>query len=176
MDEKSVAPGDVKQNPPRTLIYTRWIPYLVAASLMALGIGLGMKVAVLKRELAVSTNDADHLRRSNALLGLHLELLEAKDPTYASSRVMIAWDPNENQGVISVDALPPAPAGRDYQLWVLDPNQLTPVNAGLVAGGRPFHTAAITIDHPGFALSLEPAGGSAVLTGNVLFAIAPGPE
>jgi hypothetical protein len=175
MGEETVSPGRPGEQPARTVIYTRWIPYLVAASLMALGIGLGFQVAILKKELAASTTDADHLRRSNALIGLHLAWLEAKDPTYASSRIMIAWDPNENQGVIAVDALPPAPSGQAYQLWVLDPNALTPVNAGIVTGNRAFHTGVISVDNPGFAISLEPAGGSATPTGNVLFAIAPGP-
>jgi hypothetical protein len=159
----------------RSIIYTRWMPYLVAASLMALGIGLGMQVAVLKRQLAASRADADHLRRSDALLGQHLSFLEAKDPAYSSSKVMIAWDPYEHEGVISIDALPPAPAGHDYQLWVLDPNALTPINAGLITESRPIRTDAITTDNPGFAISLEPAGGSATTTGNILFAIAPGP-
>lgn len=159
----------------RSVIYTRWLPYLIAASLMAVSIGLGVQVGTLKKQLATATNDANHLRRSNALLGLKLAWLDAKDPAYASSRIVVAWDPYEHHGVISVEALPPAPAGHDYQLWVLDPNALAPISAGVITESRPIHIDAITTDNPGFAVSLEPTGGSASLGGSILFAIAPGP-
>jgi anti-sigma-K factor RskA len=68
-----------------------------------------------------------------------------------------------------------APAGHDYQLWVLDPNALGPISAGLITGARSFDAQQITTDNPGFAISLEPAGGSPEPTGPILFAVAPGP-
>ena len=163
------APGNVH--------YLVWVPYALAACLMALAyfqwsqiFGLQAKIhAVQARELA--------LRQRNDLAGLRLATLEPKDPAYSSSHVLVAWDPEREQGLVSTQNLPPAPAGHDYQLWVLDPSALAPVNAGLLtasASPRAFSTAPVRTGQPGFAVSLEPAGGRPSPTGVILFAVAPG--
>jgi hypothetical protein len=160
--------------------FFHWIPYLVAVGLMAVGIAEAVEVAKLRQQkdaLAQQLNaaraDAQRLRESYGLVSLRLTALDAKDPAYAGARVMVAWDAHEHRGSIALEQFPPMPAGRDYQLWVLDPNAPTPLNAGVVSGARPFSVAAVSVAQPGFALSLEPAGGSPTLTGPILFAVAP---
>jgi hypothetical protein len=156
----------------------KWTSYFIAACLMLLGIFQLQQIIALKTELKTSLADAAHLRASNAYVGLCLTMLEpkdaAQDPSYATSKIMVAWDPNEDRGVVSPQGLPTAPSGHDYQLWVLDPNAEAPINAGVFTGPRPFTVKAPSMADPGFAVSLEPGGGSPLPAGPILFAVAPG--
>ncbi len=99
--------------------------------------------------------------------------LDAKDPAYTTARVLVGWDGNQHRGSIALQDFPPTPAGHDYQLWVLDPNAPAPVNAGVLTAARTFADTTCSMPRPGFAISLEPAGGSTSLTGPILFAVAP---
>jgi anti-sigma-K factor RskA len=155
--------------------FHQWVPYAIAACLMALGISQALQIDGLKSELSATQVDAGHLRASNALIGLRLATLEAKDAAYASSRILVAWDPYEHRGVVSMQDLPTPPAGHDYQLWVLDPGAPAPLSAGLISDSRPFTVKPVTTSTPGFAISLEPSGGRPEPTGPILFAVAPGP-
>jgi anti-sigma-K factor RskA len=157
-----------------------WIPYAVAACLLVLCI----LQAVHMRKLQYETTNAERLfleaagrekqlEASNALISLHLVALEAKDPAYANAKVFVAWDANDHRGSIMLQDFPLTPAGHDYQLWVLDPNAPGPVSAGVVTGARTFEVDSCSMPRPGFAISLEPTGGSATLAGPILFAVAP---
>jgi anti-sigma-K factor RskA len=157
------------------LPFSQWMPYAIAACLMALGIMQGQQITGLKSQLVATQSDADKLRASNAYIGMKLTALEAKDASYNTSRILVAWDPNEHRGVVSMQALPAPPAGHDYQLWVLDPGAPAPISAGLITDSRPFATAPVSTPAPGFAISLEPSGGRPEPTGPILFAVAPGP-
>jgi anti-sigma-K factor RskA len=152
-----------------------WLSYAIAACLMILGISQAWQILGLKSQLLAACADATRLRESNALMGLRLTTLEAKDASYASSKIIVAWDPYRHQGVVALEDLPPPPAGRDYQLWVLDPGAEAPINAGLMTGSRSFTVKPVSTPNPGFAISLEPGGGGPEPTGPILFAVAPGP-
>src|ERR1700722_613613 len=82
--------------------FSRWLPYAIAASLMLLGIFQLRQIMALTSDLLASREDATRLRESNALMGLRLATLEAKDVSYASSKIMVAWDPYQHQGVLSM--------------------------------------------------------------------------
>lgn len=41
------------------------------------------------------------------------------------------WRQDRQDGLLVVENLPTLPAGKDYQLWVIDPNQKVPVSAGV---------------------------------------------
>ena len=163
------------------LAFSPWFPFIVAACLMVLGIAqavevfrLNSDVHALQAQYVAVREDDSRLRASYSMASLRLTTLEAKDPAYAAAKVLVAWDPYQHQGAITLDALPPAPAGHDYQLWVLDPNALAPISAGVLASGRPFAVQPISVQNPGFAITLEPAGGSPEPTTPILFAVAPG--
>ena len=155
---------------------TPWMPYVIAACLMAVGICQMKLIMALDQQVASVRTEVATLKQSNALMGLRLTTLEAKDAAYGSARVMVAWDPHLHRGVVSFQKLPVPPTGRDYQLWVLDPNAETPINAGLIAAdvpSRPFAVGPVSVAGPGFALSLEPSGGRPAPTGSILFAVPP---
>jgi anti-sigma-K factor RskA len=155
--------------------FHQWVPYAIAACLMALGISQSLQIDGLKSMLTATQLDAGHLRESNALIGLRLATLEAKDAAYTASRILVAWDPYQHRGVVSMQDLPTPPAGHDYQLWVLDPGAPAPLSAGLISDSRPFAVKPVSTPNPGFAISLEPSGGRPEPTGPILFAVAPGP-
>ena len=169
----------------KIISFPQWLPYAVAAGLMALGIvqalqviNLDSRVRDLQSSLVAGNSEIAQLRQSNAMKDLRLAVLEEgsaaqANPAYTSSRVVVAWDPIQNRGVVSMRDLPAPPAGHDYQLWVLDPNAPSPVSAGLITGSRSFAVQPVSTPHPGFAVSLEPSGGSPAPTGPVLFAVAP---
>jgi anti-sigma-K factor RskA len=159
----------------KIIAFHQWVPYAIAACLMALGISQALQITGLKSQLIATQNDAGHLRDSNALIGLRLATLEAKDAAYNASRILVAWDPYQHRGVVSMQNFPTPPAGHDYQLWVLDPGAEAPISAGLITDSRSFTTKPVTTPAPGFAVSLEPAGGRPEPTGPILFAVAPGP-
>jgi anti-sigma-K factor RskA len=155
--------------------FSRWVPYVIAACLMILGVSQARQILDLKSQLLAARTDATRLRESNALTDLRLAMLETKDASYTSSQIMVAWDSYQHRGVVAMENLPASPAGHDYQLWVLDPAAEAPISAGLLTTSRPFTVQPVSTPRPGFAISLEPGGGSPEPTGPILFAVAPGP-
>jgi anti-sigma-K factor RskA len=163
----------------KIISFPQLIPYAIAACLMGLAIAQTLQYRDLHKKYVAESAEADRLRASNAFLGVQVANLEmgdkAKgDASFAGAKVLVAWDPNMNQGVISMHGMPPAPAGYSYQLWVLDPHSPAPMDAGVVTTSGPFSVHHVSMPSPGFAISLEPAGGRPEPTGPLLFAIAPG--
>jgi anti-sigma-K factor RskA len=178
--EKVAHPNDVAPAvAPRIIAFSPWVPYAVAIGLMILGISLVHEIIELKSQLATVRADAARLRASNALTDLRLATLDAKDAAnnaaYTTTKIIVAWDSYSHRGDVALQNLPPPPTGQDYQLWVLDPGAETPISAGLIAGSKSFTAPPVSTPNPGFAISLEPAGGSPAPTGPILFAVAPGP-
>jgi anti-sigma-K factor RskA len=151
---------------PRTVL-----PYALAACLM----GLVLIQAALLVTLNHRLNSPQHVMPA----GMQLADL-APQGDHGKAKIMVAWDPQRCCGMVSMDDMPPPPPGHDYQLWVLDPSKATPVSAGVVPRGvRTEHFVAAQVrmpGRPGFAVSLEPAGGRPTPTaGSILFAVAPSP-
>ncbi len=77
------------------------------------------------------------------------------------------------RGALSLAKLPPAPAGKIYQAWVIPPGK-APIPAGLfdVRGGRAVIVLEPTVE-PGaiVAITLEAAGGAPAPTGTPLLAV-----
>ncbi len=172
-DEQKLVHGTTS----KIIRFSQGVPFVVAAFLMLLAIHQAQHILSLKAQLQASNADVIRLNQSNALIGLRLTTLEAKDPSYSSTTVIVGWDPYRHSGVLSRQNLLPAPAGHDYQLWVLDPESEGPISAGLLQPtetAHQFSVHALTTQGPGFAISLEPAGGSPEPTGPILFAVAPG--
>jgi len=153
------------------------MPYALAACLMGLAICQAVQISRLGGRLHSTSTELAQLRSRNTLTELRVTSLEAKDAAYAAAKVIVAWDPRLHHGMISMQNLPAPPSGHDYQLWVLDPSAPAPLNAGLLhsgAGTEGFSVVPVGDAGPGFAISLEPAGGSPSPTGAILFAVARG--
>jgi anti-sigma-K factor RskA len=154
--------------------------YALAACLAALAIAQGIAIHQLRTDrlelqaqLVGANDEVARLHDSIAQISLRVTALDAKDPAYAGAKVLVAWDASQHHGTVALANLPAAPAGHDYQLWVLDPNAPSPLSAGVVTASRAFDAPPVSMKTPGFAVSLEPTGGSASPTGPILFAVAP---
>jgi anti-sigma-K factor RskA len=73
------------------------------------------------------------------------------------------WDKAKSEAYVSIQKLPPAPAGMQYQLWAIADGK--PVDIGMLdndivaKGGMQKVTKAV-VSGQAFAISLEKAGGS----------------
>jgi anti-sigma-K factor RskA len=83
----------------------------------------------------------------------------------------ITWSPSRKRGFLVVHNLPPLPAGRQYQLWVLGVGD-KPTSAGVFdvdsIGHAALEVAVVTDGPPRFAITAEPAGGGAAPSGLVV--------
>lgn len=92
----------------------------------------------------------------------------------ASYLAAIAWDNDAQEGILKVHRLPAAELGKDYQLWIIDPNSAAPVSGGVFTvkadGSATIHfsPAQKVSSAAAFAVSMEPAGGSASPQGPIV--------
>jgi anti-sigma-K factor RskA len=157
--------------------------YAFVACLLLFSVYQVWQTHTLNRELAAAREtlrawqwQVSEEAERKALADTRVMPLEAKDPAYGSARLIVTWNSRLYQGVVTMQNLPAVPAGYNYQLWVLDPHEPVPVSAGLLTaanGSQNFTVHPVGTENPGFAVSLEPAGGSPAPTGPILFAVAP---
>ncbi len=143
------------------------------------------------KRIAELENDGGRLRADNSKLAAAqaqtlsklrvASLVKTPSANPASpAAAMVVWDTEQGSGLLAVKNLPPAPAGKDYQLWVIDNGQPKPISGGV------FKTASdgsvqIRFNVPDgkprgdqFAISLERAGGRPSAEGPVFLAGASG--
>lgn len=151
-------PGDSKIVPFRL---PAWIPWAVAASLLALCGVLGTERARLQREL-------QEARVADPLAGMALfNLATTPDKGSLKAQATVAWEPVRQRGILRVTGLPAPEPGTDYQLWTIGTGDPDVISGGVIhvdpsgAAQVEFHPVAPV---PGqakvFAVSLERAGGS----------------
>ncbi|QYM79377.1 anti-sigma factor [Horticoccus luteus] len=151
---------------PRKVPRVAWLGWWAAAAFAAIAVLLGVDRARVSRTPAV-----DPVATSLARLQVATLAPSAQGPAKGSAAV--AWDQAQQRGVITVENLPDAGAGHDYQLWVIDPSYKVPVSAGVLAvtdgkAQSEFSTAKVIAAAQKFAISLEPKGGSATPTGAIV--------
>jgi len=105
------------------------------------------------------------LRETNRLANLRIAMLNSMLSDTPKAVAVSLWDNEQQRGVFVVQNLKPLPAGKDYQLWVMDPKYPTPVSAGVFQvdekgnvriefkAGKPIASAEK------FAVTMEPKGG-----------------
>jgi anti-sigma-K factor RskA len=174
-----------------------WLP-LAAALILAVGAGvyaarLQTRVADLETRLQqalVQASAADRAvadaRRVSTELQVSMGVLAAPDlvridlagqPAAPQARGRALWSRARGM-VFTASALPPLPAGRVYQVWVV--TQPGPVSAGLLmpdvaGGGLTFFETPPDIPPPtAVAVTIEPAGGLPAPTGAFYLIGSPG--
>jgi hypothetical protein len=105
------------------------------------------------------------LQKRDALAQVRIATLQSSVDTYKQGVAVVVWDSEKHQGVLKLEKMPPVEIGKDYQLWVVDPNQPAPVDAGIVrvddAGFAKVEFKPVTdvTEASRFALSVEKQGG-----------------
>jgi anti-sigma-K factor RskA len=165
-----------------------WRRYLLAASIAialistaaAIMMGVRWKVAEIALEGARELNDTlnDQLqdvrqmaqgttRTLNTLQDANTRVIQlAGLPPAPDAKAVVYWNPESKEVYFNPGTLPPAPEGKEYQLWAIADN--TPVDAGLFHATTPeAHPMKPVSAAQAFAVTLEPAGGSATPTGEM---------
>jgi anti-sigma-K factor RskA len=144
---------------------------LAAAAILAAGLGfqvVSLRQTLRARDSALADRES-RLREREATLdallqpGVSLTTLTATGQ--APPVVQVYWDHIRHTAILHTLRLAPAPAGRTYQLWLL-PKLGKPIPSRLfnteAAGGQLVTDIPVPADQnvAGFALTIEPAGGS----------------
>jgi anti-sigma-K factor RskA len=133
---------------PRPIV---WLPWALAACLAIVCLIIGDRDRQLRRtvneqgarmaqlsqlahSLQTETNDLRQavrtLQENNRLASLRIAMLNSLVANAPKTVAVSLWDEGRQEGVFVGENLKSLPAGRDYQLWVLD-NGKTPVDAGV---------------------------------------------
>jgi anti-sigma-K factor RskA len=135
-----------------------WLPWAIAALFLLFCGILALDRARLQRELAEA-------RAADPLSQAMLIALTSPTGEHPDAKANVAWQPDRQSGVITINNMPPAGEGRDYQLWAVDANHTDPINAGVihVEAGRVtrvrFKPDKDASQIKAFAISLEREGG-----------------
>jgi anti-sigma-K factor RskA len=147
------------------------VPWLAAAASLVLAVGFGYvylrERAALQQTSAALAAKTDSLAARDSLIATIFSpdvVTAALSATGKPPSARVFWNQSRRRVVMAVFQLPPAPAGRTYQLWAIAQGK-KPVSLGVfntAADGR--LTAAMDVP-PGLTFELtavteEPAGGS----------------
>jgi anti-sigma-K factor RskA len=129
----------------------------------------------LHKERVALMQEARELRARDSLAKVKIATLSAQVDAYAKASAVIVWDAEKQRGIIKLANVPRPEAGKDYQLWVIDPKYPEPVSGGLVpVNEEGLARVSFEPDKPiskadKFAISVEPAGGVPKATGPIVF-------
>lgn len=142
-----------------------FIPWAIAAGLAITSAALWMERDQWKSESLALRSEALELRQRDAFSRMKIAMLTAQNDAFAKAGAVVVWDESKQRGVVKLINFPAAGAGKDYQLWVVDPKYPQPVSGGVL----PVRADGIALvsfapDQPirkaeKFAISIEKEGG-----------------
>jgi anti-sigma-K factor RskA len=166
--------------------------WLLAAAALVIAVGLGVDAVRLRQRIGsleqrlrdvsaradASERELTSVRQSAAEAQTLVVVLASSDlirvdlagqPSAPQARARAFW--SRSRGMIfTASALPPLPAGRTYQLWIVTPD--APVSAGLLRPGERgdvhavFATPRDVARVAAVAVTIEPEGGVPAPTGD----------
>ncbi len=151
-----------------------FLPWAVAAGFAITAAALWTERTQLQNELIAVRDEALLLRNRDEFAQMKIATLTAQNEAYARGSAVVVWDAEKQRGVIKLSNVPRAAAGKDYQLWVLDPKYPQPVSAGVVPVGddgltRVSFTPERTVRSADkFAISIEREGGAPAPAGPII--------
>jgi len=166
-DHSSHAGAGVKTSPDIVAVAS----WLAMAAAIVLAIGVGAYAVRLQRQVANLQARFSEAEATTAVLAApDLARIDLQgQPAAPDARARALW--SRSRGLVFTAAnLPPAPAGKSYQVWVVTAQ--APVSAGLLmpdamGGGTQYYMTPADIEPPvAVAVTLEPAGGVPAPTGD----------
>lgn len=153
-----------------------FVPWAIAAGLAITAAALWTERTQLQKELISARDEALELRNRDEFAQIKIATLTAQNDAFGKGSAIVVWDAEKQQGVVKLAGIPRAAAGKDYQLWVLDPKNPAPVSAGVVPVGTDgFARVSFTpvqkirsADNK-FAISVERTGGAPAPAGPIVF-------
>ena len=136
---------------------------------------LSQKIASLRLTTDSQLKQIADLQTQGSLAQMRIATLSAQVHTYQKAGVVVVWDDQKQQGIIKMVNLPKAAAGKDYQLWIVDPKYPNPVNGGILAINNEtstldsFKPDQLVTSATAFAISVEKTGGVPKAEGPIVF-------
>jgi len=118
-----------------------------------------------QEQVAKLTVEITELRKKDFFTQVQIATLQSTVDAYKQGVAVVVWDSEKHQGLLKLEKMPPVETGKDYQLWIVDPKNPAPVNAGVVqvdAQGFAkveFKPVIDVSEAAKFALSVEQEGG-----------------
>jgi hypothetical protein len=175
--------GSAKADP------ARYTPWLMAAALAVLSLGLGGYAASLRSDAAalrgaLTRAETEQFRSASALAERErlvaalaapsTRVIDLASTTERAPSGRMFWDPATDRWTFFAQNLAAAPEGRVYQLWLVTPEG--PISAGTFQPGGD-GSATLRAEYElapdalrAVAVSEEPAGGVAAPTGPIVIA------
>lgn len=119
----------------------------------------------IQKQIAQLGTEFESLKKRDVMAQMQISTLQSSVDAYKQGVAVVVWDSEKHNGVLKLEKMPPVEVGKDYQLWVVDPKQEVPVDAGVVhvdAQGfakidfKPLNEVSSAAK---FALSVEKEGG-----------------
>lgn len=135
---------------------------------------VGQELLALQQRNARVEWELGMLQKKDVLAEIKIATLKAQVAAYEAATAVVVWDKNQKTGVLQLNKLPPPQPGKDYQLWVIDPNIPQPVSAGVLAVPNDglirtsFHPTGPIESAGAFAISVEKAGGAPKPEGQII--------
>lgn len=178
--QKKIVPLQPRAGSPQSQRPIIWLPWTLAACFAVICAVLFSRQNEMRARLdemnrlattlQAATNDLHQtivaLEETNRMANLRIAMLDSKIADQPKAVGVSLWDPNRQNGVFVVENLKPLPPNRDYQLWIIDPQYGTPVDAGVFqtdekGNVRIQFKAKLPIKTAGkFAVTEEAKGGS----------------
>jgi anti-sigma-K factor RskA len=162
------APAPAERDPGAVL--SRWRRFTAgaaAAGILAVGAGAAtyavQEQRVRDQRMIAAAATAKEQRTQAILAAPDVQMRTAV--LSGGGRVTVAMAPSQHAGVVMMAATSAPPAGKVFQLWLID-NATGPADAGVMAAGQ---SSGVQIvdgmpDSDAFGVTVEPVGGSATPT------------
>lgn len=177
---------------------TLWTGWAAAACFALATAYFGAHYFAVRGQLTLATTDADFARTESQALAQRLEaerilssgyiaqlqkaadvtnlkIVRLADPSAsaAPSLAIVIWNPDKQEGILSIEKLPALQDDQNYQLWLTPSPDSEPVNAAVftadaIGSARvPFHFGQ-SLATAAFTITREPKGGSLKPNGPVI--------
>jgi anti-sigma-K factor RskA len=147
-----------ESTPPNVIARQSWIPWAIAAGLMATCAFLAVDRARIESRIA-------QLEQRDVFAQTQIAMLSSKLESAPQAQAVVIWDSQKQEGVLKVVGAPVTAKDRDYQLWIVDPRYKQPVDGGVFGVAEDgttkisFRPKAKIESVQAFAVSLERKGG-----------------
>ena len=153
---------------PRALPRPR-LAWAVAAASLAVAVVLAIALVQVNRQLEQSRRHAAQVAARQAAVSRVIDAPDARAitrPTSAGGTATVFYSLTRHSMLVTTSGLPPLPASKTYQLWLLGPPHVR--SAGLLTAGKngrfPARLVGGLVSGDEFGLTVEPAGGTSTPT------------
>jgi anti-sigma-K factor RskA len=146
---------------------------LAAESQRALGLESALKNA--EAQISQLKNEVVMLQEKDAFARMQIATLQSNVSQYKQGVAVVVWDSEKHMGILKLEKMPPLDTKKDYQLWVVDPKNPVPVDAGVIQMDSKgfakidFKPVDAVSEAAKFAISVERKGGVPKAEGPIVF-------